>query len=71
MRTNQPITAKIIDFHVSESLCICGHSLGSHKFGMCYGNFMSCKCEDFKQNENEASFRVRELLADNTWVDTE
>lgn len=67
--TDQPMSAKITRLRVSEPLCICGHLRGSHKYGMCYGNWMSCKCKEFQLPEE--SKRVYEITADHTWEDVE
>ena len=46
-------------------LCLqCEHREGSHKWGMCYGDWMSCKCEKFQLKIDKMEYeRITELLA--------
>lgn len=71
MGTDKQITGKFVDYRNLIELCKCGHREGSHKYGMCYGNWMSCKCKEFQRTipQNEVN-RILEILNGDSWVET-
>ena len=71
MSTDNPMTGKFVDYRDLIELCTCGHLQGSHRWGMCYGNWMSCKCSEFLLAITQyESIRISKLLEDNSWVKT-
>ena len=61
-----------VDYHKLVLCLQCEHNKNSHKWNMCYGDFASCLCEKFQSKVDDMEYeRISEILASNTWKETE